>query len=120
MFQDDSRIMFQPERNGTVSLSAALLAAERTGELSADGWAAVRDLLLLSSDPYVVAAVEPLRQLLDARRTLAGARRSLEQGYASLSTSSDLGQLADAAETLALLADDLAARARQCFELSHF
>lgn len=118
MFQDDSRILLQPERNGTMSLSAALLAAERTGELSADGWVAVRDLLLLSSDPFVVAAVEPLRQLLDARRTLAGARRSLEQGYATLATSGDLAQLADAAETLALLADDVAARARHCFELT--
>ena len=29
-----------------------------------------------------------------------------------------LAQIADAAETLALLADDLAARARQCFELA--
>lgn len=116
MFQDDGGIMLQ--HNGTISLGAALLAAERTGELSADGWVAVRDLLLLSSDPYVVAAVAPLRQLLEARRTLAGARRSLEQGYATLAKSDDLAQLADAAESLALLADDLAARARQCFELA--
>ncbi len=118
MVQGDGKMMLRPERGSTLPLSAALLAAERTGELSADGWVAVRDLLLVSSDPYVVAAVEPLRQLLEARRTLAGARRSLEQGYASLSMSDDLAQLADAAETLALLADDLAARARQCFELT--
>ena len=51
-------------------------------------------------------------------RTLAGARRSLEQGYATLAKSDDLAQLADAAESLARLADDLAARARQCFELA--
>lgn len=119
MFQSEGKALAQREQAQTQSLSAALFAAERTGQLPSDGWPAVRNLLLASPDPEIVAAVEPLRQLISARRTLLAARQSLDQGYAAVAAAGDdLLRLTDAAETLALLADDLAARARQLCDLA--
>jgi hypothetical protein len=111
-------------RNGTAAtltpaaampnLGAALLAAETTGQLPAEAWPALRELLLASSDPQLVAAVDPLRQLLQARQAVAAARAALDQGYAAVAAAANnRAQLADAAGHLAALADDLSARAQQ-------
>lgn len=113
-------------RNGTVpastvtisDLSAALLSAETTGQLAAEAWPALRDLLLSVSDPQLIAAVDPLRQLLQTRQAVAAARAALDQGYAAVAAAStNPAQLADAAGQLAAFADDLAARAQQLASL---
>lgn len=49
------------------SVSAALLAAEATGQLPSAAWPQIRDLLFGTSDPALAAAVAPLRQLVSAR-----------------------------------------------------
>jgi hypothetical protein len=100
-------------------LSAALLAAETTGQLAAEAWPALRDLLLSASDPQLAGAVDPLRQLVQARQAVTAARAALDQGYAAVgSAANSPAQLADAAGQLAALADDLAARAQQLASLT--
>jgi hypothetical protein len=101
------------------NLGAALLAAETTGQLPAEAWPALRELLLSASDPQLALAVDPLRQLLQARQAVAAARAALDQGYAAVAAAANNpAQLADAAGHLAALADDLSARAQQLASLA--
>lgn len=101
------------------SVSAALLAAETTGQFPAAAWPHIRDLLLGTSDPALAAAVEPLRQLVSARQSVASARQELDSGYAAVAAvAADPAQLVDAAANLALLADALSARAAQLVALT--
>lgn len=99
--------------NAEMPIGAILLLAEQQGQLPPDAWPALRTLLLASSDPQLVAAAEPLRQLVLARQAVAAARSALDQGYAAVAAANAPAQLADAAGFLAALADDLAARAQQ-------
>ena len=106
-------------------LSAALLAAETSGQLRADAWPALRALLLTLAEAHAIgdgellaseldAAVGPLHALIAARQALAQARQALDAGYATLARAGDDPTLiAEAAMQLAALADDLAARAQQ-------
>lgn len=110
-------------RNGTsvhrsptssVPIGAAFLAAETTGQLPAEAWPAIRDLLLATADPQLAAAIEPLRQLLQARQAVVLARLELDRGYAAVAAAGqDADHIAEAAANLSLLADELAARAQQ-------
>lgn len=110
------------QRNGTHSTSAAvpadlataLVTAETTGTISAMLWPSIRELLLNTADPQLAAAVEPLRQLVQARQSVAQARQALMEGYDAVQRAGDnLTQLAEAASHVAALADDLSARAQQ-------
>lgn len=99
-------------------VSAALLQAENTGELPLEAWPLLRALLLAAADPQLVAAVEPLRQLVQVRQAVATARQELDRGYAAVIAMIDSPvQLAEAATHLSLLADELAARAQQLVAL---
>ena len=106
-------------------LSAVLLAAETSGQLRADAWPALRQLLLTLAEAHELGdgellaseletAVGPLRTLLAARQALAQARAALDAGHATLARAGDdPTRIAEAAMQLAALADDLAARAQQ-------
>lgn len=101
-----------------VPVSTALLQAEKTGQIPAEAWPAIRDLLLASADPQLSAAVEPLRQLMQARQAVAMARQELDRGYAAVAAAQgNPAQLSEAASNLSMLADELAARAQQLAEL---
>jgi len=116
-------------RNGTATLapissatdlSEALLAAEKGGQLAAEAWPAMRDLLLSSSDPTLAAVLGPLRQLVTARQAVFQAGQALDSGFAALGRAGDdPAVIAEAAANLAALADDLAARAQQLGELTN-
>lgn len=93
-------------------VSTTLLVAEKTGQIPAEGWPQLRELLLASTDPQLTAVVEPLRQLLQARQAVVAARQELDRGYATVAASIDNAvQLAEAASNLSMLADELSARA---------
>ena len=110
-------------------LSAALLAAETTGQLGADVWPALRSFLLALADaqadgnaPLIAAQLDavtgPLCSLIAARQACDQARQALDAGYAALAQGgADPSQIAEAASSLAALADDLSARAQQLAEL---
>lgn len=101
------------------SVSAALLAAEATGQLPTEAWPLIRDLLLATSDPTLAAAIAPLRHLIQARQAIITARQELDRGYAAVAAvAADPSQLVDAAAALALLADELSARAQQLAALT--
>lgn len=106
-------------RNGThaappPTLAAALIAAESTGTIDPSAWPAIRELLLSTTDPHLVAAAGPLRQLVQARQAVAKARHALSDGYSAVTgAGDDLARLSEAAANLAALADDLSARAQQ-------
>ncbi len=103
-----------PPSATSADLSAAFVAAETTGQFPGEAWPALRELLLAASDPQLVTAIDPLRQLLQARQAVTAARAALDQGYATVAASATSPtRLADAAGQLAALADDLAARAQQ-------
>ena len=126
-------------RNGTAptltptatipDLSAALLAAETTGQLPTDVWPALRSFLLVLADaqagdnlklvvPQIEAVVSPLRNLIAVRQAFDQARQALDTGYAAVAQAgADPAQIAEAAASLAALADDLAGRAQQLAEL---
>src|ERR1051325_8533478 len=104
--------------SSATDLSAVLLAAEKTGQLPAEAWPALRDLLLASSDPALAAVLEPLHQLITARQAVVQARQALDSGYAALGRAGDdPAAIAEAAANLAAMGDDLAARAQQLGEL---
>lgn len=101
-----------------VPVSSVLLVAEKTGQISAEAWPLIRDLLLASTDPQLTAAVEPLRQLIQARQVVAAARHELDRGYAAVAAAfSNPAQLSEAAANLSMLADELSARAQQLTSL---
>ena len=98
----------------SADLSAALLAAEKGGQLTAEAWPAMRDLLLSSSDPALAVVLGPLRQLVTARQAVFQARQALDSGFAALGRAGDdPAAITEAAANLAALSDDLAARAQQ-------
>lgn len=103
--------------NHHMTMSGALLAAERTGQLPAAAWPALRELLLSSSDPQITMFIEPLRRQIEAQRAVVVARQALDAGYAALAAAHEHAALAEAADYLAALADDLAARIRQLEEV---
>jgi enamine deaminase RidA (YjgF/YER057c/UK114 family) len=111
-------------------LSAALLAAETSGQLGADVWPALRSFLLTLADaaqtgdklklvaPQIDAVTGPLRSLIAARQAFDQARQALDAGYTVVAQAGvDPSQIAEAASSLAALADDLSARAQQLAEL---
>lgn len=100
-----------------INIGGALLAAERTGQLPAAAWPALRELLLSSSDPQITMLIEPLRRQIEAQRAVVAARQALDAGYAALAAAHEHSALAEAADYLAALADDLAARVRQLEEV---
>lgn len=101
-----------------IPLSNALLVAEKTGQIPAEAWPMIRDLLLSSTDPQLSAAVEPMRQLIQARLAVATARQELDRGYAAVAAALNKpAQLSEAAANLSLLADELSARAQQLADL---
>jgi hypothetical protein len=61
-----------------IPVSTTLLVAEETGQIPAEAWPMIRDLLLASTDPQLTAAVEPLRQLIQGRQAVAAARQELD------------------------------------------
>jgi hypothetical protein len=111
-------------------LSAALLAAETTGQLGVDVWPALRSFLLALADaqasdnlklaaPQIDAVISPLRNLIAARQAYDQARQALDAGYAALAQAgADPSRIAEAASSLAALADDLSGRAQQLAELA--
>jgi len=100
-------------------VSTTLLVAEKTGQIPAEAWPMIRDLLLASTDPQLTAVVEPLRQLMQSRQAIVAARQELDRGYATVAASLDNpAQLAEAAANLSMLADELSARARQLADLT--
>ncbi len=126
-------------RNGTATtstptatmpdLGAVLLAAESSGQLPPDAWPALRKFLLTLADAQasdklnlvgaqIEAATGPLRTLILARQVYEQARLALDAGYAAITQAgADPTQIAEAAGSLAALADDLAGRAQQLAEL---
>ena len=106
-------------------LSAALLTAETTGQLPADAWPAIRQLLLALAEAHTArdsqraatqidAVVGQLLALIAARQALARARQALDRGYAALGrVGDDPLQLAEAAGELAARADNVALCAEQ-------
>lgn len=101
-----------------VPVSTALLVAEKTGQIPAEAWPAIRDLLLAAKDPQLSAAVEPMRQLIQARQAVAAARQELDRGYAAVAgAQANPSQLSEAAANLSMLADELSARAQQLADL---
>jgi hypothetical protein len=117
-----------PPTYAAPDLAAALLRAELSGQLAADAWPALRQFVLGLADAQVLGdapqldalltnALGPLRQLLVARQALHAAQQALTAGYTALTqVGDDPLRLATAAQQLALLADDLAARAQQLTE----
>src|SRR3954471_16334147 len=76
-------------------LSAALLAAETTGQLGADVWPALRSFLLALADaqasdnlklvaPQIDAVTGPLHSLIAARQAFDQARQALDAGYTAV------------------------------------
>jgi hypothetical protein len=110
-------------------LGTILLAAESSGQLSADAWPALRSFLLMLADAQasgnlklVSAQIEqatgPLRTLIQARLAYEQARLALNAGYAAVAqANANPAQIAEAASALAALADDLSGRAQQLAEL---
>lgn len=96
------------------AVSAALLAAEKTSQIAADGWPMIRDLLLASTDPQLITAVDLMRQFMHARQAAVVARLELDHGYAAVAAAlHHPAQIAVAAANLSMLADELSARAQQ-------
>ncbi|KAB8140771.1 hypothetical protein F8S13_22475 [Chloroflexia bacterium SDU3-3] len=101
-----------------LTLGQALLGAERTGQLSPAAWPLLRDILLASNDPAVLALVALLRAWMQARQMVMTAYQDLEGGMAAVTAAQDTPHiLADAAAQLSMRADELAARARQLADL---
>jgi hypothetical protein len=106
-------------------LSAALLAAETSGEFPTTGWPALRSFLLLLAEAQasgnaqliasqIDASAGPLLAVIAARQALIQSRQALDVGYATVAQAGDDPvALAESAAQLAALADDLAARAQQ-------
>ncbi len=113
-------------------LSAVLLAAESSGQISADAWPALRSFLLMLADAQasdklnlvgaqIEAAAGPLRTLILARQVYEQARQALDAGYATIAQAgTDPIKIAEAAGSLAALADDLSGRAQQLAALMQF
>lgn len=115
----------KPDTVPLSDLSAFLLAAETTGQLSNEAWPALRQFMVLLAEAQAGGQIEqivtqidatagPLRTLIAAREALEAARRELDVGYAAVKhAGTDPVQIAETAASLAALADDLAARAQQ-------
>lgn len=101
-----------------LSLEQSLLSAERTGQLDPAAWPLLRDLLLASTDPTLLALMASLRVWMQARQMVMTAYQDLEGGIAAVAVAQDAPHmLADAAAQLSMRADELAARARQLADL---
>ena len=106
--------VFHASNAADIAVSAALLAAEKTGQIAPDRWPMIRDLLLASTDPQLIAAVDLMRQFMQARQAAAVARLELDHGYAAVAAAlNHPAQIAAAAASLSMLADELSARAQQ-------
>ncbi len=111
-------------------LSAVLLAAETAGQLPPEAWPALRSFLLTLADAQasdklnlvgaqIEQATGPLRTLIQARLAYEQARLALDASYEAIAQAgADPIKIAEAAGSLAALADDLAGRAQQLAALT--